>query len=92
MRRSLRGRECPLHAAVQGRRARKATSVDSVMTTEALRTQLDALRVQLQRLEVENAKLRDSNPESAERLDREAEVTELRRTCTVVLLSTCTFQ
>ena len=74
----LRGRECSLSLAVQGRRARKTTSVAFEMTTEALRTQLDALRVEMQRLEAENAKLRDSNPEDAMQLDTEAEVAQIQ--------------
>ena len=44
------------------------------MTTEALRTQLDAVNIQLEQLKVENARLRDDRPESAEKIDREAEL------------------
>ena len=63
---------------MQGRWARKTTSVAFEMTTEALRMQLDGLRVEMQRLEAENAKLRDSNPEGAVQLDTEAEVAQLQ--------------
>ena len=45
-------------------------------TTEALRTQLDALQTEFHKIEAENRKLKDKNPQGAEALELERELTE----------------
>ena len=58
------------------RRKPRGTNPDGMSTTEALRTQLDALQTEFHKIEAENRKLKDRNPQGAEALELERELTE----------------